>query len=95
MNKWDIYKILIQNSQCWPQEGQRLHWQFHVDIPKGKKQQGHSDIFAPHVLFLALIFGLNEREKWLLFKFHRKSCLDIKEKSTYRTWRRVCCTLHE
>lgn len=52
---------------CLSQEGQRLHWQFHVDIPKGKKHWGHSDIITLHVLFLALIFGLNESEKWLFY----------------------------
>lgn len=51
MNKFNIYKILIQSSLCWPQERPRLQWHF-TDISKGKKHQGHSDIFAPHVLFL-------------------------------------------
>lgn len=67
INNLEEYKILIQSSLCWPQERQRLHWQFHIDIPKGKKHQGHSDTFAPCVLFCALIFGLSESEKWLFY----------------------------
>lgn len=38
VNKLDIYKILTQTSVRWPPGRQRLHWQFHVDIPKGKKK---------------------------------------------------------
>ena len=72
VSKLDIYEILTQRSVCWPPGRQRLHWQFHIDVPKGKKKhQGHSDIFAPCVLFCALIFGLNESEKWLFYPTER------------------------
>ena len=79
INKWYIYKILIQSPKL-ASEGQKLYWQLHIDF------------CVLHILFLALILGLSESEKKYVFLFHKKVCLDIKKQSTCRTWRRgfVC-----
>lgn len=95
VSKLDIYEILTQRSVCWPPGRQRLHWQFHIDVPKGKKKTSRAFRYlCPLCTFLCP--HLWPQWKWeVAVLSYRKGCLDIEEQSTYRTWRRVFCALHE